>query len=54
VLLVGDVITTGGAVLNAASALRELGETVTTVVCVIDRRAPGQDRLTTTASLFAR
>ena len=47
VLLVEDVITTGGAVLNAASALRELGATVTTVVCAIDRRAPGQDRLTT-------
>ena len=47
VLLVEDVITTGGAVLNAAAALRELGATVTTVVCAIDRCTPGQDRLTT-------
>ena len=47
VLLVEDVITTGGAVLNAAAALREQGATVTTVVCAIDRRAPGQDQLTT-------
>jgi orotate phosphoribosyltransferase len=46
VLLVEDVITTGGAVLNAASALRDLGATVTTVACAIDRRAPGQDQLT--------
>jgi orotate phosphoribosyltransferase len=47
VLLIEDVITTGGAVLNAASALREQGATVTTVVCAIDRRTPGQDQLTT-------
>jgi len=47
VLLVEDVITTGGAVINAASALRERGATVTTVACAIDRRAPGQDQLTT-------
>ena len=46
VLLVEDVITTGGAVLNAAVALRDLGATVTTVACAIDRRAPGQDQLT--------
>lgn len=37
IVLVEDVITTGGAVLDAASALRELGATVTTVVCAIDR-----------------
>jgi orotate phosphoribosyltransferase len=42
VVLVEDVITTGGAVLAAASALRHLGATVTTVVCAIDRSAPGQ------------
>jgi orotate phosphoribosyltransferase len=40
VTLVEDVITTGGAVLAAATALRELGATVTTVVCAIDR-SPG-------------
>jgi orotate phosphoribosyltransferase len=37
VTLVEDVITTGGAVLNAARALRSLGATVTAVVCAIDR-----------------
>jgi orotate phosphoribosyltransferase len=47
VLLIEDVITTGGAVLNAAAALREQSATVTTVVCAIDRRGPGQGQLTT-------
>ena len=47
VLLIEDVITTGGAVLNAATALREQGATVTSVVCAVDRSGPGQDRLTT-------
>lgn len=37
VLLVEDVITTGGTVVNAARALRDLGASVTAVVCVIDR-----------------
>jgi orotate phosphoribosyltransferase len=37
VLLVEDVITTGGAVIAAARALRGLGAGVTTVACVIDR-----------------
>jgi len=46
VLLIEDVVTTGGAVLNAAAALREQGAKVTTVLCAIDRRAPGQDQLT--------
>jgi orotate phosphoribosyltransferase len=45
VLLVEDVITTGGAVAVAARALRALGATVTTVVCVIDRSRPGENAL---------
>ena len=45
VLLVEDVITTGGAVVGAARALRELGATVTTVVCAIDRSQPGANGL---------
>jgi orotate phosphoribosyltransferase len=45
IVLVEDVITTGGAVLAAASALRHLGATITTVVCAIDRSAPGQSVL---------
>jgi orotate phosphoribosyltransferase len=40
VTLVEDVITTGGAVRNAAVALRDAGATVETVVCAIDR-SPG-------------
>jgi orotate phosphoribosyltransferase len=45
VLLVEDVISTGGAVVAAARALRELGATVDTVLCTIDRREPGGDLL---------
>ncbi|GGB48130.1 orotate phosphoribosyltransferase [Flexivirga endophytica] len=40
VVLVEDVITTGGAVIAAANALRELGARVELVVCAIDRRPP--------------
>ena len=39
-VLIEDVITTGGAVAAAARALRGLGATVDTVVCAIDRSAP--------------
>jgi orotate phosphoribosyltransferase len=45
VLLVEDVITTGGDVARAARVLRELGATVTAVVCVIDRSRPGDNPL---------
>jgi orotate phosphoribosyltransferase len=45
VVLVEDVITTGGAVIAAAGALRELGATVTTVVCAIDRSSLGASGL---------
>lgn len=45
VLLVEDVITTGGAVRNAATALRAAGATATTVVCAIDRSDPGANPL---------
>jgi orotate phosphoribosyltransferase len=46
VVLIEDVITTGGAAVHAAQALRELGATVTTVVCAIDRSHPGASGLT--------
>lgn len=42
VVLVEDVITTGGAVVSAARSLRELGASVSTVVCAIDRSGPGE------------
>ncbi|HXW46939.1 MAG TPA: orotate phosphoribosyltransferase [Streptosporangiaceae bacterium] len=45
VLLVEDVITTGGAVAAGAGALRELGATVSAVVCAIDRSEPGDSPL---------
>jgi orotate phosphoribosyltransferase len=45
VVLVEDVITTGGAVIAAATALRDLGATVTTVVCAIDRSGPAASGL---------
>jgi orotate phosphoribosyltransferase len=45
VVLVEDVITTGGAVAGAAGALRDLGATVTVVVCAIDRSRPGGNAL---------
>jgi orotate phosphoribosyltransferase len=45
ITLVEDVITAGGTVVAAADALRALGATVSTVVCVIDRSAPGESPL---------
>ncbi len=45
VTLIEDIITTGGAVRNAAAALRGLGATVHTVVCAIDRSEPGANTL---------
>ena len=39
------MITTGGAVRDAARALREAGATVEVVVCAIDRSPEGQDPL---------
>ena len=45
ITLIEDIVTTGGAVRNAAVALRELGAHVDTVVCVIDRSERGANRL---------
>lgn len=53
VVLIEDVITTGGAVLAAATAVRELGATVTTVVCAIDRSG-GQSRALPEAGIEVR
>jgi orotate phosphoribosyltransferase len=41
VALIEDVITTGGQVAAAAAVLRDLGATVSTAVCAIDRAPPG-------------
>lgn len=45
VTLIEDIITTGGAVRKAATALRGLGATVHSVVCAIDRSEPGTNTL---------
>lgn len=45
VTLVEDVISSGGAVIDATRELRNRGATVRTVVCVIDRRGPEQTAL---------
>ena len=39
--IIEDVVTSGGAVLAAVAALRDLGATVATAVCVIDRETGG-------------
>jgi orotate phosphoribosyltransferase len=43
VCLVEDVVTTGGAALEAVGALREAGLRVSTAVCVVDREEGGAD-----------
>ncbi|MGI9157096.1 MAG: orotate phosphoribosyltransferase [Marmoricola sp.] len=45
VMLVEDVITTGGAVRDATRALRRAGATVELVVCAIDRSPEGENPL---------
>jgi orotate phosphoribosyltransferase len=44
-ILVEDVITTGGQVIESANALREAGATILGVVCVVDREQGGADKL---------
>jgi orotate phosphoribosyltransferase len=45
VVVVEDVVTSGGQVVESCDHLRELGATVRDVVCVIDREAGGRDSL---------
>ncbi len=45
VCLVEDVVTAGGAALEAVTALREAGLEVRTAVCVVDREEGGHDAL---------
>ena len=45
VVLVEDVVTSGGAVLDATRVLREQGAVVQHVLCVIDRQEGGAERL---------
>jgi orotate phosphoribosyltransferase len=45
VCLLEDVVTSGGAALDAVEALREAGLTCETAVCVVDREEGGADEL---------
>lgn len=45
ICLVEDVVTSGGALLEAVSALREAGLTVETAICVVDREEGGAEAL---------
>jgi orotate phosphoribosyltransferase len=45
VCLLEDVVTTGGALLDAVDAVREAGLVVETAICVIDREEGGADAL---------
>lgn len=45
IVLVEDVVTSGGAVLDATRVLRDEGATVSDVLCVIDRQEGGVERL---------
>jgi orotate phosphoribosyltransferase len=45
VCLVEDVVTSGGALLEAVGAVREAGLVVRTAVCVVDREEGGADEL---------
>jgi orotate phosphoribosyltransferase len=45
VLIIEDVVTTGGAILEAARELRKLGATVENVLCVIERDMKGSENL---------
>ena len=44
-LIVEDVVTSGGAILDAAKALREEGAVLSPVICVIDRESGGPANL---------
>lgn len=44
-VVVEDVLSSGGAVLQACRALRELGAEIAAVLCVIDREAGGRGNL---------
>ena len=45
ILLVEDVVSSGGAILDAAGMLREDGIAVETALCVIDRETGGKEKL---------
>ena len=54
VLLVEDIATTGGQVLEAAKIITEAGATVKKIVCVIDRKQGGQENIEGAGYVFDR
>ena len=46
VLLVEDIATTGGQVLEAAKIITEAGATVKSIICVIDRKQGAEENIT--------
>jgi len=52
VLLVEDIATTGGQVLEAAKIITEAGATVERIVCVIDRRQGAEENITGAGHVF--
>lgn len=52
VLLIEDVVTSGGAAISALEALREAGATVSGILAVIDREDGGTERLAATGVPF--
>jgi orotate phosphoribosyltransferase len=45
VCLIEDVVTSGGALIEAVQAVREVGLRVSTAICVVDREEGGVDEL---------
>ena len=52
VLLVEDIATTGGQVLEAAKIIADAGATVERIVCVIDRKQGAEENITTAGYKF--
>ena len=52
VLLVEDIATTGGQVLEAAKIITEAGAKVKEIVCVIDRRQGAEENITNAGYKF--
>ena len=52
VLLVEDIATTGGQVLEAAKVITDMGATVKKIVCVIDRKQGAEENITAAGYKF--
>jgi len=53
ILLVEDIVTTAGQVIEAANTLKELGGSVAKVVAVIDRQEGGRENVINAGYAFA-